>query len=72
MLHPLLQLPPTRLPTQTIDSINGPERVNQRYLPGHPCPPGLLATMDAAEVVRRSEIILVVVPTPFIPDNLGG
>ena len=31
-----------------------------------PCPEGLTASADMAEVVRASEVILMVIPTPFV------
>jgi glycerol-3-phosphate dehydrogenase (NAD(P)+) len=33
---------------------------------GVPCPEGLTASTDMAEVVGASEVILMVIPTPFV------
>ncbi|GFR46634.1 hypothetical protein Agub_g8245, partial [Astrephomene gubernaculifera] len=56
----------------TAAAINGPARQNTAHLPGYPCPPGMRASTDLAEVVGRSELLLVVVPTQYIEQTLGS
>ena len=51
--------------------INGPERENAAYLPGHKCPPRVHATTSLQEAVHEAELILLVVPTQFIASVAG-
>lgn len=41
-------------------------RENRTYLPGFTVPEGLQATADLEKAVRRSRILLTVMPTPFV------
>ncbi|PNH00467.1 Glycerol-3-phosphate dehydrogenase [NAD(P)+] [Tetrabaena socialis] len=54
----------------TVDDING-RHENTAYLPGRPCPEALTASTDLEAVVRRSELLLLVVPTQYITASLG-
>ncbi|GLC41900.1 hypothetical protein PLESTB_001045100 [Pleodorina starrii] len=54
----------------TVDAINT-RHENTQYLPGYPCPPALRASTDLAEVITRSELMLMVVPTQYIVPTLG-
>ena len=38
---------------------------------GVPCPHGLVASNDMPAVIQRSELILMVVPTPFVARTIG-
>ena len=38
---------------------------------GVPCPEGLTASTDMAEVVGASEVILMVIPTPFVASTVA-
>lgn len=55
---------------QTIEGINGPTRENSVYLPGFKCPNGLRATSNFDHVLAHTDVILLVVPTPFIAASL--
>ncbi|PNW78717.1 hypothetical protein CHLRE_09g387763v5 [Chlamydomonas reinhardtii] len=54
----------------TVEAINS-RHENTEYLKGHPCPPSLRASNDLAEVITRSELLLMVVPTQYIIHTLG-
>ncbi|KAG2453098.1 hypothetical protein HYH02_002429 [Chlamydomonas schloesseri] len=54
----------------TVTAINSLHE-NTEYLPGYPCPPALRASNDMAEVITRSELLLMVVPTQHIVQTLG-
>ncbi|EFJ44172.1 hypothetical protein VOLCADRAFT_95560 [Volvox carteri f. nagariensis] len=54
----------------TVDSINL-RHENPQYLPGFPCPPALTASCDLEGVIKRSELMLMVVPTQYIVATLG-
>ncbi|KAG2437401.1 hypothetical protein HXX76_006053 [Chlamydomonas incerta] len=54
----------------TVAAINDSHE-NSEYLKGHPCPPALRASGDLAEVITRSELLLMVVPTQYIVATLG-
>lgn len=41
------------------------------YFPGFRVPDTVLATPDLAEVLSEAEIILSVIPTPFVAGTLG-
>jgi glycerol-3-phosphate dehydrogenase len=56
--------------SDTVDAINWLHE-NTVYLPGCPCPPSLRASSDLVEVVTRSELLLMVVPTQYIVTTLG-
>ena len=59
-------------PPQVVEGINGPDRENKAFLPGFRCPEGLTATGDMAAAIEGAEIILMVIPTPFVAATLGG
>lgn len=56
---------------QVVDEINGQKRENATYLKGYPIPVGMQATNELEDVVEHSEIILMVVPTPFVASTVG-
>jgi len=39
---------------------------NARHLPGHPLPPGLSVTADAAEAIAGAGLVILAVPTQFL------
>lgn len=51
---------------QVVSSVNGPDRENSTFLPGHRCPDNLKATTNICEAVTGSQLVLMVVPTPYI------
>jgi glycerol-3-phosphate dehydrogenase (NAD(P)+) len=52
---------------EVVTSVNDPAiRENTAFLQGFKCPPGLAATGDMAAMVAASELLLLVVPTPFV------
>jgi glycerol-3-phosphate dehydrogenase len=61
----------TCLFAQVANSMNAPEGENVSYLPGFKIPLGLTATTDLSATITNSEIVLMVVPTPFIASVLG-
>eukprot|EP00879_Flechtneria_rotunda_P014388 GHRR01015035.1.p1 GENE.GHRR01015035.1~~GHRR01015035.1.p1 ORF type:complete len:328 (+),score=74.40 GHRR01015035.1:273-1256(+) len=60
------------LEKEVVESINGPNRENSLFLPGHKCPDGLIATGDLKQVASDCELILMVVPTPFVERTLAS
>lgn len=54
-----------------VEGINGPERTNGKFLPDMRVPDGVRATTDLKEVVERSQLLLMVVPTPFVAGTLA-
>lgn len=48
-----------------VDSINK-EKENHMYFPGHKLPAGLKASSDLKSVAAHGELILLVIPTPFV------
>eukprot|EP00877_Chromochloris_zofingiensis_P015072 jgi/Chrzof1/9819/Cz04g17090.t1 len=57
--------------TEVVASVNGPEHENTTFLPGVKLPESLKATGDLAAVVSSSEILLMVIPTPFVASTLA-
>jgi glycerol-3-phosphate dehydrogenase (NAD(P)+) len=55
---------------QVVAGINGPNRENSLYLPGHKCPAGMAASSSLQEVASNCTLLLIVVPTPFIEKTL--
>ena len=55
--------------SRTVDSINQ-ERVNKKYLPGFELPQNMQATGDIQKALVAPEIILVVIPTQVLRENL--
>lgn len=55
-----------------VEAINGPEHENTTFLKGVKLPDSLRASTDMAEVVQRSEVILIVIPTPFVASTLAS
>ena len=57
-----------------VDAVNDPEvRENTTFLPGFKLPEqGLRATTDAADALRGAELVLLVVPTPFLETVVSG
>ena len=51
---------------QVVTSVNGPNRENSMFLPGHKCPDTLTATSNMTEAVTSNELVLMVVPTPYL------
>lgn len=53
---------------EVVDAVNDPAvRENTTFLPGFKLPEkGLRATTDAADALRGAELVLLVVPTPFL------
>lgn len=47
------------------------EHENVTYLKGHKLPPALKASSDIQEVAAYGEIILMVIPTPFVERTIG-
>lgn len=41
------------------------------FLPGATVPEGVVASSDLPEVLQASEVVLVVVPTPFVASTIG-
>lgn len=39
---------------------------------GHTAPDGLRASTDMAEVVKHAELLLMVIPTPFVAATITG
>lgn len=39
---------------------------------GHQAPEGLRASTDMAEVVKHAELLLMVIPTPFVAATITG
>ena len=39
---------------------------------GHKAPDGLRASTDMAEVVKHAELLLMVIPTPFVAATITG
>ena len=57
---------------EVVETINVEEtRENTRFLPGVKIPQGMRATDDLAHVVDHGEVLLMVVPTPFVERTLG-
>ncbi len=56
---------------QVVEGINGPDHENKAFLPGFKCPESLKATSDMAAAIASAEIILMVIPTPFVAATLG-
>eukprot|EP00878_Enallax_costatus_P006700 GHUV01007024.1.p1 GENE.GHUV01007024.1~~GHUV01007024.1.p1 ORF type:complete len:332 (+),score=54.13 GHUV01007024.1:182-1177(+) len=54
------------LEEEVVSSVNGTNRENSTFLPGHKCPDTLTATSNMTEAVANSELVLMVVPTPYI------
>ena len=55
-----------------VQAINDPAvRENTKFLVGHKLPPGLVASGDQEAVVKRSELILLVVPTPYLEATMA-
>jgi glycerol-3-phosphate dehydrogenase (NAD(P)+) len=46
------------------------EHVNTTYLPDIPLSPSLRATTDVAAALEGAELVLFVIPTPFLCDFL--
>ncbi|CAD7699867.1 unnamed protein product [Ostreobium quekettii] len=59
------------LEKEVVESINGPLKENTTFLKGVKIPPGLVATNDLPQVVAHGEIVLMVVPTPFVATTLA-
>ncbi|KAF6266827.1 NAD-dependent glycerol-3-phosphate dehydrogenase [Scenedesmus sp. NREL 46B-D3] len=59
------------LEPEVVAGINGPARENTLYLPGHKCPEGLSASSSLQEVASSCNLLLIVVPTPFIEKTLA-
>eukprot|EP00882_Tetradesmus_deserticola_P026615 GHRQ01029375.1.p2 GENE.GHRQ01029375.1~~GHRQ01029375.1.p2 ORF type:complete len:213 (+),score=88.42 GHRQ01029375.1:698-1336(+) len=59
------------LEPEVVAGINGPDRENSLYLPGHKCPAGLSASSSLQEVTSSSNLLLIVVPTPFMEKTLA-
>lgn len=57
---------------QVVEGINGPSRENGLFLKGHKCPENLTATNSLADVVSSNELLLMVVPTPFVERTLAS
>lgn len=55
---------------QVVDSVNGPTRENCLFLPGHRLPENLTATASLPDVISNCELLLMVVPTPFVESTL--
>ncbi len=56
---------------QVVEGVNGPDHENKAFLPGFKCPESLKATSDMAAAIEGAEIILMVIPTPFVGATLG-
>jgi glycerol-3-phosphate dehydrogenase (NAD(P)+) len=56
---------------QVVASINGPDRENSLYLPGHKCPEAMSATSSLQDVASTCNLLLLVVPTPFLEKTLA-
>ena len=57
---------------EVVETINVEEtRENTRFLPGVKIPQGMRATGDLSRVIDHGEILLMVVPTPFVEHTLG-
>lgn len=55
--------------SDVVDDINNAHE-NKRYLAGIPLPPSLKANTDLRAVVQHGELIVMVVPTPFVGRTL--
>jgi hypothetical protein len=55
---------------QVVESVNGPTRENCLFLPGHKLPENLVASGSLSDVVSSCELLLMVVPTPFVEATL--
>lgn len=56
---------------EVVEGINGPAKENTVFLPGHKLPESFTATTDLAAVVSSCEVVLMVVPTPFVARTLA-
>lgn len=54
-----------------VTSINGPQHHNSTFLPGVSLPEELKATNDMEEAVKGAEVILMVIPTPFVASTIS-
>eukprot|EP00803_Ostreobium_quekettii_P004849 evm.model.scf_752.3 EVM.evm.TU.scf_752.3 scf_752:18570-24965(+) len=59
------------LEKEVVDGMNGPLKENRTFLKGVKVPPGLIATNDLPQIVAHGEIVLMVVPTPFVASTLA-
>mmetsp|Transcript_18320 Transcript_18320/g.51324 ORF Transcript_18320/g.51324 Transcript_18320/m.51324 type:complete len:495 (-) Transcript_18320:65-1549(-) len=55
---------------QVVESINT-QHENTVYLKGFQCPKELIASTDKKAVVEQAELVLMVIPTPFVTEALG-
>jgi glycerol-3-phosphate dehydrogenase (NAD(P)+) len=56
---------------QVVQAVNE-EHENKVFLPGYKCPESLRATGDMAAAIAGAEILLMVIPTPFVAATLGA
>lgn len=56
--------------SEVVESINGPAKENTPFLAGHRCPGSFTATGDLCSVASSCEVVLMVVPTPFVAATL--
>jgi glycerol-3-phosphate dehydrogenase (NAD(P)+) len=56
--------------TEVVEGINGPDKENKLFLKGFKVPENLKATGDAAAAVEHGELLLTVIPTPFLAVTL--
>jgi len=54
-----------------VTAVNGPEHENTTFLKGVKLPEELTATTDMEAVVTQSEVLLMVIPTPFVARTLA-
>lgn len=57
---------------EVVEGINGPDQENSIFLKGYKAPDGLRASSDMAEVVKHAELLLMVIPTPFVAATIKG
>ncbi|KAK9820514.1 hypothetical protein WJX72_011174 [[Myrmecia] bisecta] len=56
---------------EVVRDVNGERHENTTYLKGVKCPESLRATSDIDEAVRHGEMLLMVIPTPFVASTMA-